>query len=461
MSRITRRRFLVTGTAAVAAPAIGNVTSGMAQSGDVDVVIIGAGAAGIAAARRVAAAKRSFMLLEASDHVGGRCVTDTRFFGVPFDRGAHWVHKPDSNPLVKLATGVEIYRAPRAQSLRIPPRAARDSELEQYFSALVRGSRAIIDAGRGKTDMAARAALPKDLGDWQASVEFALGPYSTGKDLGAMSSMDFARAGEREADGLCRQGYGALLAKLAAGVPVQLSAPVTQLEWGTGLEARTPKGRIRARAAIVTVSTSAIAAGGIAFSPALPKRQLDACNALSLGTFEHIAFEASGLGLAADDLVIEKASGPRTAALVANIGGTGLCTVEVGGSFGRELVTQGEAAMIAFANDWMAETFGGGARGIVKRAMATRWSDDPLIRGSFSAASPNNADARRILLEPMRDRVWFAGEAVHDTLWGTVGGAWDSGTRTADAALRKLGVKLKDDAPERPQPKQRRGRARG
>ncbi|MBV9558051.1 MAG: FAD-dependent oxidoreductase [Pseudolabrys sp.] len=448
MSRITRRRFLATTASAVAAPALG-----LAQSGDVDVVIVGAGAAGIAAARRVAAAKRSFMVLEASDHIGGRCVTDTKVFGVPFDRGAHWVHKPDSNPLAKLAAGFDIYQAPRSQSLRIPPRAARDSELEQYFSALVRGSRAIIDAGRGKTDMPARAALPKDLGDWQASVEFALGPYSTGKDLSAMSAMDFARAGEREADGLCRQGYGALLAKLAAGVPVQLSTPVIQLEWGNGLEARTARGRVRARAAIVTVSTSVLAAGGLEFSPALPKRQLDACNALSLGTFEHIAFQAPGLGLSADDLVVEQAKGPRTAALAANMGGTGLCAVEVGGAFGRDLVRQGEAAMIAFANEWMAATFGGSASKIT-RAAVTRWSEDPLVRGSFSAASPGNADARRILLEPMRERVWFAGEAVHDTLWGTVGGAWESGNRAAEAALRKMGA-LKDDT-ETPQRKRRR-----
>ncbi|MBV8791532.1 MAG: FAD-dependent oxidoreductase, partial [Pseudolabrys sp.] len=390
MSGFSRRTFLAVSAALTAAPVLGAVPA----AGDVDIVIVGAGAAGIAAARRIAEAKRSFALLEAADRVGGRCVTDTKSFAVPFDRGAHWIHRPETNPLTKSPpTGFEIYAAPRSQSLRVPPRAAREGELEQYFSALVRSNRAVIDVSRGKAgDTSVRAALPRDLGEWQASVEFALGPYSTGKDLDRVSALDFARAGEREADALCRQGFGALLAKLAAGILVQLSTPVNELEWGNGLEARTPKGRIRARAAIVTVSTGVLASGDIAFSPALPKRQLDAVNALSLGSFDHIAFELPGnpLGLASDDVVFEKTTSSKTAAFVANIGGSRLCTIEVAGSFGRDLTKQGEAAMIAFANDWLGSVFGGSARKIT-RAVVTRWNDDPLARGAFSAASPGNA----------------------------------------------------------------------
>ena len=445
MPGISRRTFLAASAVSLAAQvedfAQVSAFGAVPASGEVDVVIVGAGAAGIAAARRVAAAKRSFALLEAADHIGGRCVTDMRAFGVPFDRGARWIHKPDSNPLLKLNAGLDIYPAPRAQSLRVAPRAGRDAELEQYFSALVRSSRAIIDAGGGKVDVAARAALPRDLGDWQASVEYALGPFSTGKELSQLSAADFARAGEREADVFCRQGYGALLAKLAANIPVQLSAPVTGLEWGSALLAETRKGRIRARAAIITVSTGVLTSSAIEFSPNLPKRQIDALTQLSLGSFDHVAFELPGnpLGLPPDDLVFEKASGPRTAALLANIGGTSLCTMEVAGTFGRELARQGEAAMIAFANEWLGSVFGANARSI-KRAVVTRWSEDPLARGAFSAASPGNSDARKVLLEPLRERVWFAGEAVHDSLWGTVGGAWESGTRAAEAALRKMGA---------------------
>ena len=96
---LNRRNFIAASAALASAPALGAVSA----SGETDVAIVGAGAAGIAAARKVAAAGRRFALIEASDHVGGRCVTDTRIFGMPFDRGAHWVHMPDINPVAKLA----------------------------------------------------------------------------------------------------------------------------------------------------------------------------------------------------------------------------------------------------------------------------------------------------------------------------------------------------------------------
>src|SRR6476660_3248010 len=102
MTAINRRTFLASVAALAASPALGQVPA----SGDVDVAIIGAGAAGIAAARKVAAAGRRFALIEASDHAGGRCVTDTRTFGVPFDCGANWVHFPDANPVARLAARI-------------------------------------------------------------------------------------------------------------------------------------------------------------------------------------------------------------------------------------------------------------------------------------------------------------------------------------------------------------------
>jgi phytoene dehydrogenase-like protein len=237
MLTFSRRSFLAASAALVAAPTLG----AMAATAEVDVVIIGAGAAGIAAARRVAAANRRFALIEAGSSVGGRCVTDTKIFGVPYDLGAHWIHNPDSNPVAKLATGLDVYPAPRAQTLRVGPRPARDSELEGFLAANVRSHRALADAGKGKADMPASKVLPRDLGDWQSTIEFILGPFGTSQDLAQVSAFDLARAVERDSDAFCRQGYGALLAKLAAGLPVQLGAPVDAVYWGKNLAVDTPR----------------------------------------------------------------------------------------------------------------------------------------------------------------------------------------------------------------------------
>jgi monoamine oxidase len=445
MSRLSRRSFLAAGAALLAKPALG---AGPPPS-DVDVVIIGAGAAGIAAARRVAAAKQRFVVIEAADHVGGRCVTDTRIFGVPFDRGAHWIHQPDVNPLLKPAApaGTDVYPAPRGQSVRVGPRPARDDELENFLSLLVRSHRAIADAGRAKADMAAARALPADLGDWRSTIEFALGPYNCAKELAAVSAADFARQSERDGDAFCTQGYGALLAKLAAGLPVQLATPVTRITWGNGIAVDSAKGRIYARTAIVTASTNALASGRIEFAPALDRREVNALASLKLGSYDHIALELPGnpLGLQRDDLVFEKSNGPRTAALLANVSGTGLHVVTVGGNFGRDLSAQGEGAMVDFARDWLASLFGAGVNGAIRRSHATRWNAEPFVLGGFSAAAPGEDEARRVLMEPLGGRLWFAGEAVHQTQWGTVGGAWESGVRAAEAALRRMGAMKEPD----------------
>ena len=68
----------------------------------------------------------------------------------------------------------------------------------------------------------------------------------------------------------------------------------------------------------------------------------------------------------------------------------------------------------------------------------------------MSAAAPGAQFSRRILTEPI-GAMYLAGEATHETLWGTVDGAWESGERAADAALRRIGG-VKEAAPETPAP---------
>ena len=436
---LNRRTFIAGSAALASAPALGAVSA----SGETDVAIVGAGAAGIAAARKVAAAGRRYVLLEASDRIGGRCLTDTAIFGVPYDRGAHWLHVPEINPLAKLAPrGFEVYPAPPGQKLRIGKRNAREGEMEDYLSTVVRANRAIQDAARGKADVNCMQALPKDLGEWRPAVEFFLGPFGCGKNLDEVSAVDFARSVERDVDAYCRQGFGALVAKLGADFPVQLRMPVTRMQSTRNfVEIETARGRINARAAIVTASTGVLAADKIKFMPELPKRHIDAIAKLTLGSYDHVALELKGnpLQLRNDDLVFEKAVGPRTAALLANVSGTPLATVELAGKFGAELARTGEAAMMDFATSWLAELFGADVKKAIGKTHATRWNNEPWALGAFSAAAVNGQPGRKVLMEPVRERLFFAGEAIHETLWGTVGGAWESGERAADAALRLWG----------------------
>jgi monoamine oxidase len=434
MPSLSRRSLLAASAAFAARPAFAATAP---SGGALDTIIIGAGAAGIAAARRLAAAGRRYLVIEATSHVGGRCITDMTSFGVPFDRGAHWLYLPDSNPLTKVAPRRgDIYPASLSQKIRIGRRYARQGELEDYLSAQVRAIRAIGEAGR-KADIASAQAMPADLGDWRATIEFVLGPYNCSKDLGQVSAFDFAKAAERRNAAFYKPGVGALLASLAQGLAIQLATPALSIESRRGVMVETASGAISAATAIVTVPTNVVASGAFKFSP--DRRDLFA--RLPLGSYDRIAFELPGnpLGLESDDLVFEKSSNSHTAAILGNVGGTPLCFVDVAGSFGRDLSAQGETAMFDFAAEWLSGLYGGEIKRAIGRKQATRWNAAPYALGAWSAALPGGQSARRQLMDRLADDVWYAGEAAHETLWGTVGGAWESGERAADAVLRRLG----------------------
>jgi monoamine oxidase len=304
--------------------------------------------------------------------------------------------------------------------------------------------------------------LPKELGDWTGTAEFLLGANGTGKDLRDVSVIDKSRAQDRNAAIGCRQGIGALVVKLGDQVPAALSTPVNQIIWNNReVAVETPAGRIAARAVIVTVSSNVLSAGNIKFTPELPKRQLDAAAKLSLGSYDRIALQLPGnpFGLGRDEAVVEQSKSTRTALLSANVAGSSLCLIDVGGSFGRDLTGQGENAMIAFAIEWLKGLFGSDIAASVKQSSVTRWNASPLTLGAMSVAVPGGQGSRKILTEPLGN-LFLAGEATHETLWGTVDGAWESGDRAAEAALKKIGALTDPKAPPERGPTQRR-RTRG
>lgn len=460
---MTRRNFLSASAAFAALPVLGRPAWGAPLPREADIVVIGAGAAGIAAARRIAAAGRKVIVVEAASQVGGRCITDVSTFDVPFDRGARWIHNPETNPMIKLgrAAGLEIMPAPSGQKIRIGRRNARASETEEFLAALVKANRAIDEASRGRVDVSCASVMPKELGDWAGTADFVLGASFAGKDLKDISAIDKVRAQDRNSAFACRQGLGTLIARLSEQLPLSLSTPASRIEWSNrDAGVQTPAGRITARAVIVTVSSNVLASGNIKFAPDIPKRTLDAAAKLGLGSYDHVALLMPGnpLGLARDDILIEQSNSTRTALLYANMGSSSLCSIDVGGSFGRDLSAQGEPAMVAFAIEWLTKLFGSDLAKAVKKSSATRWNASPYVQGAMSAAPPGAQPFRKILSEPV-GCIYFAGEATHETLWGTVDGAWESGERAAEAALRRIGALREEPVKQAPAVKRRQPRA--
>lgn len=422
---------------------LGNaIASPMAQAlaqRDVDVAIVGAGAAGIAAARVLVRAGLSALVVEASGRIGGRCFTDRVTLAAPFDHGAHWLHAADHNPLVKLGRDLDfpLYPDERRELIVAPGHAVGEDEARVYQQMVETTEALLIAAAERGEDVATALSLPRDLGRLREAISFRLGPFDLGKGLSDVSGLDFARA-RLGTDLLNRAGLGTLIATLGRGLPLALSAPVYAITAGKdGVKLVTAQGELGARAAIVTAPSDIIAQGRIAFTPALDDEHKTAFQALKLGDFLHVGCQIApeAVAIEADTHVFSLIKDERTFAALARAGGSDVWYVSTGGIFARELEAAGEDAAFEFATEWLAAHFGANLRTAIRKQVTTFWGKKPFIGGAWSVAAPGQARARAILREPHAERVLFAGEAAHDALWGTVGGAWESGQAAAMRAI--------------------------
>lgn len=408
---------------------------------EVDVAVIGGGAAGIAAARHLVRSEVTTVVVEARRRLGGRCFTDRQTFSAPFDRGAHWLHVAETNPIARLGRGlnVEIYPDPANDRLQAGERVAEEGELAAYAQAIAAAEAALIRYAETRSDDApASQALPRDLGEWRGPAAFRLGPWDCGKQLAEISVIDYARSALGE-DHLVRGGLGHLVATLGRGLPVSLSTAVSRIEVDSGrARIETSAGTLTARAVILTASTNVLSSGAIRFSPELPDAARGALDALRLGSYLHIGVEIPGNPFRVEDdqTIFTKTDEERTFAVIARVGGSDVWSFDTGGIYAREIEAAGEATAIALASDWLAQAFGSQARAHVTKGSLTQWGRDPLVQGSWSVASPGRASARAVLRQPIAERLFLAGEACHDTQWGTVAGAWESGEAAAREAVK-------------------------
>lgn len=406
-----------------------------------DVVVIGAGAAGLAAGRRLMEAGREVIVLEAADRVGGRCVTDTETFPVPFDRGGSWLHAATANPLTPIArelgfTIVEDEHVPRLVS--VDGRLLSEQEVADYVAYNNAVFDALQAAGEAGWDVAASTLLPE--GPYRHCTESVLS-WVHSVDPEGISALDYSRFTKAEGEWLLREGLGSVIARHGAEVPVALSTPATEIDRaGTTPRVVTPAGAIEAKAVIVTVSTGVLAAGDIRFMPELPDRKLQAIIDLPCGVLNKTALLFDG-GLAeagADDRYSYFPSEGQGMGIRINHLGSALSICFTGGSFGIGLEEAGPGAATDFALEGLAAAFGSSLRKRLVKSDETRWWTCPLTRGAYSGARPGRADARTALAEPLDGRLFFAGEATIPEWTATVAGAHLSGLRAAEEALAEL-----------------------
>lgn len=402
---------------------------------DPEVLIIGAGCAGIAAARRLREAGRSCVVLEASGQAGGRARTCTRF-GAPFDHGATWLHQALENPLTAhLAEHIDHDRV-RERHLHLGDRFATAAEFGAYWRAHTAFEEALAAAPL-TPDRPVTEAAPRH-GPWAATIAHWLGCQINGVELEQISLEDYVRTGLDGPNLLPREGVGGLVARLAERLDIRLGHAVRHLRWdGPGVVAEGDFGQVHAARAIVTVSTGVLAAGGLRFTPELPPATQAAIAGLPMGLLTKFAFRLrQDVGVAPFHTLRRAvtAAAPRPMSWIFPPFGAPLVFGFVGGAHAWELLRQGPAATEAAARADFAAMFGSDAA--LGEALITRWGDDPLFLGSYSHARPGQHGARAVLATPLSEgRLVFAGEATHSRFGGTVAGAWLSGEAAAQTPL--------------------------
>lgn len=416
-----------------------------------DAVVIGAGAAGLAAGARLSRAGRKVAVLEAARRIGGRAYTDTATFGVPWDRGCHWLHSASVNPLRKLADELGIAYLERgsrqARDTHLGDRWATGEERDAVWTAIRDVFEVVKKAGDEGRDVAASEVMDRST-PWLRLTRHWLSLMSAA-DPERLSTRDFAAYADTGENYPVEKGYGALVAAVAhAAAPelaVTLDCPVRHIDWsGAGVALETPRGTVTARVAILAVPTSVIANEHIGFAPALPVELAEAFAALPLGAAEKVAFhfDRDVFGPASTsycDTIDLRDPTRAPINFTLNPFGHTMAVGQLAGENAAGLVAAGPEAMVDFGLRALVDAFGSDIRARVTGTATTSWVTDPLIGGAYSCALPGFAHMRSRLAQPLGDKVLFAGEAVSAEAYSTAHGAHLTGLAAADRALGLLG----------------------
>ncbi len=404
--------------------------------GDIDIAIIGAGAAGLAAARALEKSGRSVLVLEARNRIGGRSRTLILPDDIVFDVGCGWLHSADKNSFVAVAQQLNFEiakeRPPwQEQAFDVGfPRAERT----KFYEAL--------DAFYDRLEQAAELWEDGPASDylepsnrWNPMMN-AVSSYVNGCELDALSVHDVDAYEDTGLNWRVHRGFGALVTAFGAPAPVALNAPVTLIDHsGPRLRIETPRGTLTANKVIVTVPTNLIAQETIRFSPELQEKVAAAAGLpLGIANKTMLALDRP------DDLPVGgQLRGGTTSAKIGtyHLRPHGQPCIEgyFGGTFARELEEAGEGTLAQQSIDEIVALLGSGYRTRLKPLAESRWVSDPFANGSYSHALPGHAEDRAALAAPVDGRIFFAGEATSPNFFSTAHGAKESGERAAREAL--------------------------
>jgi len=405
---------------------------------DADVIILGAGAAGVAAARRLSGAGLSVTILEALPRSGGRAYTSLAA-GLRLDLGCGWLHSADRNPWTEIAVeaGLSVDRSPPAWGTQFRNLGFSPPEQQAARGAYAAWYQRISE--RSPESDSASDALED--GEWTGYIE-ALSGFTSGDGLERISVRDYLSYDEASShiDYRIREGYGTLVSSaIPAKAELFLATPVEAVSVAdrkVGLT--TAFGTINAERVVVTCSTNILAGDTIRWPSGLDPWR-NAAASLPLGYNEKLFLEVSGSSpFEAETLVLGDPRDARTGAYYIRPFGWPVIECFLGGASAKEAVDAGPDIAFAGAIGELAHLFGFEVRNNLRPLVCSNWTSTPSVGGAYSHALPGQSDARRQLARSFDGRIFFAGEATDPRDFSTAHGAFQSGLRAADEVLSSV-----------------------
>jgi monoamine oxidase len=411
----------------------------MSFATEVDICVVGGGAAGVAAARRLTGAPVSTLLVEARRRLGGRAHT-AEAGGFPVDLGCGWLHSAEENAWTGVveALGLTLDKTPppwmrQAFNLQYPPE--EQQAYRQAFNALEQR----IEAAMAGPDRPVSELLEPG-SRWNARLNAFSGAYN-GAPFSDISVHDYHAYEDTGTNWRVREGYGTTVRTYGADLPMALGTSVTRIERdGPRLRLITPDGTLEARSVIVAVPTAVIAEGRLMFDPPLPDKVGAAAN-LPLGHVNKVFLAVSEPdALPAETTLVTRFDTPRTGAYHLRPFGRPMIEGFFGGDLAGDLEQAGEVAFGDFAIEELIRALGSEFRPKLSPLTASAWALEPWTGGAYSHARPGHAGARAVLAAPVEERLFFAGEACSPHHFSTAHGAYETGVAAAEAALKALKV---------------------
>jgi monoamine oxidase len=417
------------------------------------ILIIGAGAAGISAARYFLTHNVPFKMIDASHRVGGRAYSEPYQSGGWFDLGCSYLHEGEINPLVPLARdlGFVLGNGDRFKTDQWRMQQDRKGFNRDVLDGYIAYQRELYQrmaefSGAVSKDVSFASLM--DFSSPYAAIHTHLMAGLNASDADDQSVSDHLNVNDGK-DYPVLGGLGQLVKTIGAGLPVILNCKAEKIMYSNNcVHVETNKGTITASKVIITASTGIMSSGMIKFSPALPLSYQDAFVQLKCGTLNKIgvALKPEATEGLADGWHVNF-PGPTSkeetfASVDVILGEYPQAVIFAGGSFGEYLERQGREAMIDYANQCLADLFGASIKSNITDHITTAWHTEPWSLGSYSYAVPGGSPARQTLSEPIDQMIYFAGEAISIHHYGTCHGAYLSGLKAAKDCVKSFSARL-------------------